>query len=665
MKQITIKSLRLLNFKGVRDLSIDFKDETNIYGRNTAGKTTVFDAFLWLLFGKDSTDRKDFEIKTLDEDNNPFHKLTHEVTGVLDVNGDEVTIRHSYKEKWPTKKGTAQTTFSGHENEYFWNDVPCSLKEYQEKIASIVDESIFKLITNTQYFAAMKWQDKRQVLLSIAGEISNEEVFGTLEGDFEELQKALTQGKSIEEFRKQINAKKKIIRDEKDLLPSRIDEAKRSLPDFVNYGEAEKKLAATEKAISDVEKVINDSSLALQEKQNEKTAKAQKVQALSRQISEIEFTEKNRVQENTRLRENKIQDAKRDLNNKREELIRVNNDITRLTAQKDSLNIKRDELRTKWAQTNATQLEFKAGEFDCPACQRPFEATNIEERKTELTTNFNKDKAAKLADINTTGTGYKTEAEAIEKRLQELLATANELTTAGTSAKNAIAKLEEENTNLSANDEQQYLSAMAAHEEYVKLTSEVKALNEEIAVPINLDNSAQQAKRKELQLQIDELKEGLAGKGQREKLESRIAELQSQEESMAQQLAQYEGIEFSINQYNLAKMNMLTDKVNNMFRIVKFKMFNDQINGGLEETCIMLINGVPYSDANTASKINAGVDVISVLSNYYQVHAPIFIDNRESVTDILETESQIVNLIVSPKDKKLRVEAIEKEMIAA
>lgn len=666
MKQITIKSLRLLNFKGVRDLSIDFSDVTNIYGRNTAGKTTVFDAFLWLLFSKDSTDRKDFEIKTLDADNQPFHKLSHEVTAVLEVDGDQISIRHSYKENWPTKKGTATESFSGHKHEYFWNDVPLALGEYQKKIASIVDENIFKLITNTQYFAAMKWQDKRQVLLSIAGEISDAEIFTSIEGDFEELQKAINQGKSIEEYRKQINAKKKLIRDEKDLLPSRIDEAKRSLPDYADYSKQEAAVSKLNLEIVSIDELMNDRRKEMQLQNDAITEKGKQVQTLTRQLMEIEHTEKNRVLENKRLRDNKILDKQRDLNNRREEITRVLNEIARITKDKDSIITQQATLRAQYSEVNATALVFKPGQFDCPSCERPFEATDIEERKGELTANFNTNKANKLAEINGKGLALKAELEGVEKRLAELTASQLSLVTAGTDLKSEIERLEEENVNLSANDTEQYNNAIAAHEEYASLTDQVASLNAEIAEPVAAADTAElQEKRKALVVHLDELKEQLSTKGQREKLEARIAELQNQEGSMAQELASYEGIEYSIDQYNMAKMNMLTDRINGMFRIVKFKMFEDQINGGFADTCVMLINGVPYSDANTASKINAGVDVIDVLSKYHGVYAPIFIDNRESVTNILEVESQIVNLIVSPQDAKLRVEAVKKELAVA
>jgi DNA repair exonuclease SbcCD ATPase subunit len=104
---IRLKKLTLTNFKGIRSFSVIFNDITNIFGANTSGKTTLKDAFLWLFFGKDSSDRKDFEIKTLDEHNNPYHNLDHEVEAVIDLDGEEIIIRRSMREKWTKKRGSS------------------------------------------------------------------------------------------------------------------------------------------------------------------------------------------------------------------------------------------------------------------------------------------------------------------------------------------------------------------------------------------------------------------------------------------------------------------------------------------------------------------------------------------------------------------------------
>ena len=178
MATITLKRLTLVNFKGVRNLTLDFNHVTNIFGDNGTGKTTVFDSFMFLLFGKDSTDRKDFEIKTLDKNNKVIPQIEHEVSAIIDVNGEEIIIKRILKENWVKKRGSLDAEFSGNVTEYFWNDVPKQQKEYQDKIASILDETVFKMITNPLAFNSMKWPDKRSALIELVGNVSDAVIAG-------------------------------------------------------------------------------------------------------------------------------------------------------------------------------------------------------------------------------------------------------------------------------------------------------------------------------------------------------------------------------------------------------------------------------------------------------------------------------------------------------
>ena len=177
MKKIELLSMHLVNFKGAKDLTLTFnRGVTRILGRNGSGKTTVFDAFTWLLFGKDSNDKKTFSIKTLDENGEPIMHLPHEVSAVLSVNGEPLTLRRAFTEKWTKRRGSAEAEFTGHEEERFWNDVPCSQREYNEKISDLCNEQVFKLITNPTYFEKQDVATKRALLIRMAGGIKDEEI---------------------------------------------------------------------------------------------------------------------------------------------------------------------------------------------------------------------------------------------------------------------------------------------------------------------------------------------------------------------------------------------------------------------------------------------------------------------------------------------------------
>lgn len=177
MKTVIIKEIRLLNFKGLRDLTVEFDPAlTEIYGRNGIGKTSIFDGFTWLLFGKNSEDRKQFGIKTYDEAGNIIPKLPHEVSAVLLVDGEVVTLCRRFNEKWTKKRGSAVEEFVGHEEERLYNNVPCSVKEWNEKIAAICPEQVFKFITNPLYFTSQSVDTQRSMLFRMAGGITDEEI---------------------------------------------------------------------------------------------------------------------------------------------------------------------------------------------------------------------------------------------------------------------------------------------------------------------------------------------------------------------------------------------------------------------------------------------------------------------------------------------------------
>ena len=662
MKNIFLKALTLTNFKGIRSFTANFSQATNIFGANEAGKTTLFDGFLWLFFGKDSTDRKDFEIKTLDENNKPYRKLDHEVTGVIVVEGEEITIRRCLREKWTTKRGQTEQEFTGHETTYFWNDVPMKQEEYQAKIASLLNENIFKLITNTTYFNSMKWQDRRAVLLTIAGDISDDEIIKTLTGPmsvagkFDALIRAFSQKKTVEEFRKEVQVKRKKLKDELALLPSRIDEASRSLPEEKNYDAIEAMINEVTGDISNIDEMLQSKSRAEQDRQSYITDLIRQQQELVRKMLFKESEIKTTLMQGKLTRQNNIQQQKSELQQLNNELSSTRNDYSKANARKTDLLKEQEALRDQWNKIDAEKLVFNENEFRCPACKRDFEAADIDSKKQTITENFNTDKAKRLQNISERGKAIGIEIADLETKLSNLVAKGEELNNNISVAQSRITELETENERLSNNEAAEILKAIESDQEYQALKKQHDDLYERINAPYSAeDNSALKLRKQELNGQLDQLKKDAATKDQREKQLKRIDELKEQESAMSQELASLDGIEFSIEEFTKAKMDLLETRINGRFKIVRFKMFETQINGGQVEACTTLINGVPYSDANTAAKIQAGLDIINTLSDHYGVKAPVWVDNRESVTMLPDTSCQLISLFVSPKDKKLRI----------
>jgi exonuclease SbcC len=658
--KIYLKSLALSFFKGIRSQRVDFEDVTNIYGYNATGKTTLMDAFLWLLFDKDSMDRKDFEIKTLDENNEPIHEKDHEVTGILIMDGQEINLRKCYREKWVKKRGSIEKEFTGHETSYFWNDVPLKKEEYQQKIADLLNEKVFKLITNTTYFNSLKWQDRRAVLLDIAGKISNTDILKTLcdrdgAGGYEDLIFALN-SKTVEEYKKEISAKKKKLKDELLVLPSRIEEAGRALPEELDYDKIVQDITAVKLDIQAVEDLLSTKSKAAKDHQDMVLDLIAKKQGHSRQAMDIEFQVKNQVIQKGSDRAARIQEEKRTLSQLNNELASTRNEYSREENHKKSLLAEQDTLRTKWAAIDAEKLEFKEDEFNCPACKRPLEAGNIATKKEELSASFNASKSKRLAEISERGKQIGAEIGDIDVRLGNLKHKGEAINREIATRTERISQLEEEHTRLQADEAGEAEKALASHELYQQLKKDITACDEKINEPYNADdNSALLQRKRELTTQLEQLNSQLSTKGTREKQLARIEELKGQEETQAQELASLEGIEYSIEQFTKAKMDMLEERINGRFKLVRFKMFEQQINGGQVEACTTLIAGVPFDNANNAARIQAGLDIINTLSDHYGVYAPVWVDNRESVINLPETSSQLINLIVSEAHAKLTV----------
>lgn len=669
MKNIEIKEITLKNFKGLRDQKIEFNKNTNIYGSNGAGKTTIFDAFTWLLFGKDSKDRKDFEVKTLDQYNVAIPKIEHEVSAIIVVDGIEINISRTLKENWVKKRGSENTEFSGNVTEYYWDSVPMQQKTFQEKVSGILDESVFKLITNPLAFNSLKWQDRRNVLIDIVGCISDTDLAAG-NSEYEKLIAQLTNDKTLADYQKQILASVKKAKDDIKAIPTRIDEVSKSKPELFDFTNLRISLDMKEKELSKVNGFIENKSSAYDDKLKEINQKKLKANTIKSELEQIENSTRLEIDQSLKPDTSSLDTAKRNFEDKKGELASSGNALETLNSKEASfknqvveIETKLENLRKEWSNENAKELTFKDDDFHCPTCKREFESGDVEGKKTEMLNTFKKRKADKLNEINTRGGNLKLEKEAVEKELvtiQSRIETGIKHIAAlkdDVVALESILKAEEAKTNPSQDVDKTLLltNKLLENSIYQAKKKELEEVQYSIVEVPLVDVSDLKEQRDLLMNEIDTIKSQLRNEDQIKAVDKRIAELEAEEKVLAQQIADVEKIQFVIERFNKLKIDTLESKINEKFKFVNFRMFETQINGGEAECCDALINGVPFSDANTASRINAGLDIINTLCEFYQVTAPIFIDNRESIVNVIDIKSQLINLIVSEEDAKLRV----------
>lgn len=649
--EIKIFSLKLKNFKGIKELKIDFNcQNTNIYGANATGKTTIFDAFKWLFFDKDSNDRKDFNIKTLDSNNKPIHFLEHEVEAILVIDGVDMTFKKVLQEKWIKKRGESDREFSGHETNYWIDEVPVKKKDYEEKINSLIPESLFKLITDPLYFNTEKntnWQERRRILTALlekTGEIvSDDEILDSKE-EFKILKDNL-EGRSIDDYKKVVQAKIKDLNKEKETIPVRIDELTNTLitEHNIDYKEVEGQKEEYSKQLNNIELEMTD----IQTKAKENMRIANQLAIAKKELADFKLKKETEYSQKYSTDLINLQNEKKVIEN----TIRLNQEEDSDRLLKIQLDQKRkEELYKKWDEVSKTTLEFDPNSFICPTCKREYETDKKEEIKKQFEDNLNLHKKSEQEAIN-------REGQAINIRLDENTKAREKIQQELPKLDN---KLEEINTKISEIEKAKETDNsfdVTSLPEYSNKIKEIEELEERVKNLTNGDISYLQNKKAEIIEEINKLNKTLNERDTQEKTKQRIEELQTSEEDISNKIQELEGQQYALEEFTKTKVELLENAINSKFELVKFRLFDTQINGGLIECCDTLVNGVPYADVNNAHKILAGLDIINTLIKFYNTSAPIFIDNRESINEIYSINAQIISLIVTT-DSKLRMEAV-------
>ena len=641
-----LTKLELLNFKGLKAFTINFNGDVIIRGDNATGKTTVFDSVCWLLFGKDSLDRADFEIKTLDG-GEPIHKVNHEVTGTFTLDeGGTVELKRVYREKYSSPRG-GEVTMTGHTTDYFVDGVPKKEKEYKEIVNSLIDENIFKLITNPLYFnETYSWQNRRKLLLEMCGDISDKDVIA----EYSEL-KALTDilsGHSVDDHRKVVAAKKTAINKELDMIPVRIDEALRGKPTIdtprdvliqeislatttLETLEADKALLVNGHAVVDTRAELKDVQRRLMARESELQMEYKKQSALKSNEYDMVVSELNNLS-------SKVENTKHRLDTSNRDIQRIESVI--------------DELMHQRQQVNEDAFVMDIDEA-CPTCGQKLPAEQIQAAREKAETKFNLRKSKQLEELNQSIELKQQDIENIKKRDAGLepVETLEALIKAKELVKQTITDEIGQLTAPVLDDDSIYADLKA--EEFMlqmKLDESNTDHSEEIA-DIDKRIATTKEHRFNLETELNKYEEA-------KRIDTRVAELESQQAELAAEKSKLDEASYLMDEFVKAKVNMLEDVINSRFKLARFKMFNIMLNGNVEECCETTYKGVPYRSMNNAARINTGLDIINALTSYFKVNAPVFIDNAEAVTEFVPVNSQTIKLIVDESEPQLVVNEV-------
>ena len=640
MTTIRIKKLTLENFKCHKNLTLDFMGgNASVYGDNATGKTSIYDALTWLLFGKDSqgNGEKNIEIKPLNilgevKD----HDAITSVEAVLLVNGEEVSLKRTYQEVWTTQRGSSEATYNGNTSEYYVDGVPCKKFAFTDKVNELVDEDTFRMLTSVSHFAnGITWQDRRAVLFRVAGVMDDTQIMATNE-TFKPLLDSMGR-LSLDDYKKKLLAEKRGFVGARTELPARISECEKTIADVegLNFGEAKAKIE-----MLTAQRESLEAQLLAIEHNSAVDRKRIEIREAQLELNTIET-------ENRAFRASQMANAP-DISSMRSNLTRLQmQHSAKLNAQENenayirSLDSEIASARDRWIATNSET--FAGG--SCPTCGQALPATQLK----AATEAFEAQKAKRLREIEQTANARKDARTAAIDRLgamsNEIVALESEITKISgiiTAAEKAV---------IVPVDMADYQVNIAA------VNDKINALSGELA-DMMADSTAARA---DLQRQITEVRGQISGQMEIISKESlleysrkRVEELKEDARNAAQCLEAIESMLFLIDEYSRYKTKFVEDSINSMFRIARFRLFREQANGGVEDRCDVVYEGVPYISINNGAKINVGIDIINTLSKSYGVTVPLFVDNAESVTKIESSDTQIIRLVVSENDKELR-----------
>lgn len=642
--ELKLISLEVENFKSFRHAKFDFGGrDASIYGQNGTGKTSVYDAVTWLLFGKDSRGKSDFDIKPLTPEGDvKDHGAVASVEALFSIDGREKKLARSYREVWSKKRGNPEAFFDGHTSDYFIDGVPMKKSEFARQVGKIVEEDLFRLLTSVSYFAEeLPWQKRRAILFDLETVAADQEIMA---GDSRfALLAAAMEGLTLDDYRKKLAAQRKGLNKTLDDVPSRMDECQKTIGDLrrIDFDALERQRAEAQQRRTAAQRDLDQA-----ERDGGQTELQNRLAGLRNQLGRLE-------NENTawRLAQKQTQGADeassvwQSLNEIHARENRRREDIAYLRQREQRLKEEIAACRARWDEIS--REKFQGG--ICPACGQTLPQGKLEAAKAA----FERDKA-------------RQKGEAVEA--------ANRAKAALEGIREEIAKLERESARSQKQMEElairlrQLESAPKAEiadmADYAVRRAELEAQAASVHVELEgleMKTAARVQICREMLARADGELERLSGqlskKAALEYARGRMEELRTQAAAAADQRNKLDGMLFLCEEFLRYKAKFVEDSVNRRFSLARFRLFRQQINGGLEDCCDATVDGVPYATSlNTGARISAGIDIINALSRHYGVHVPLFIDNAESVTRLERADTQVIRLAVSENDTELRCE---------
>lgn len=677
--KLKIRSLHMENFKGIKSLDVNFSNKTNIKGKNAAGKTTIFDAFTWLLFNKNSAGEEKFNVRPLDKDGKRIDNVEIKVVAVLDVDGKEVELSKVQKQNWVKKRGTDTVTLQGNVNSFEIDGYPKSEADFKAYVSGLAQsEDMFKLLTNPQYFSSLKWKDQRDILMKLVAEVSDVELAQT-DAKYAPLIDELEKAPSTDDIRAKFSKALSEWKKKQAEIPVRIDEAEKSKID-VDVAEQELAKADLTRRIAECDKKIENAGSTLGDLRSKEMQLQFDMSGIAQTMNRELYNRRSNIDADLCGCKNEMDHFKATISLKEKQIADNAKAIADADAERKKLGEQYNAEKAKAFDKTPYLFDESKWVFDesttiCSLCGQKLPADKIEQLKADFESRKEKAKADAKRKLNDSKSDFITRKES---NLEEIKAD-------GFAKKNLIEELTKKNADLQMEIDslkKQEQGTFTNKEELCKLLSEIpeeadysqneeyaklKARHNEVLAEIEKleSNGVDQvvtdlkAEKADLQSQLDEVNKVIAQAANNVAIDDRIETLRDEQKEIGQKVADQEQMLYLLEEFIRFKLDKVSESINSHFKTVNFKLFEMQLNGGMKDCCECTVNGVPYSTLNSGHRIVAGLDIIRSLSELYGVSVPIFVDNAESLNEfnVPDMDAQLILLSVS-EDKQLKVDAM-------
>ena len=644
--ELKLLSLKVANFKGIRAFEIQPNgNNLKVKGKNERGKTSLYDAFLWLLFGKNSAGETKFGVKP----NNSPDGIEPTVTATFLLDSREIELKKSLAAKFAKDTGE----YKESKIECYINGVKKAPKEYETYISSeICNEMKFRLLTNPRQFCEnLEWKERRKILFDVCGQTSDAEIIN-LDISFEPLADMLMKYGSIEEYRAFLISEKKNISQQINDIPIRIDEVFKQIDKSLDL----KTLTASLDEISSKIEMLKNERTALQNGTSN-IATAEKISEIKQQIYALENDNKtfrnNQSLEMAKVKIQKRSAVKEKASDVQSKIREIKYNIEMLMTKIKALSDERQKALNTYAELQKKEWD---GFTDCPTCGQAIPEEKLKASKE----NFNEQKSK---DIETNVAHDKELAEQIKKFSSECEKYRTSLTPLENQLREFECQLSEiDNAQIDVTDIEGYSEKIADLNAQIKALENEQAKANESTLP-QIASLAEQINS--LTADNANIQSHIAKCKQNELLEKRLDELKAEQKSLVAKQGNNLKMLDIVDVFTRRKVSLIEESVNDKFKIAKFKLFTENVTDGkINECCDVIANNAPnYSDINSAGKIIVGFDIINTLSQHYNFSAPLFVDNidaldsenKDRIIKVAGENAQVITLMVSD-DEILTVE---------